>query len=53
MKAIPKVLPRRQVMLVQSWLAWASAHALFERLVIGSIENMIMNTRKHGVGKSK
>jgi hypothetical protein len=44
------------MMLVYNWLAGVSAPMLFERWVIGSIENMIaftINTRQHGVGREK
>jgi hypothetical protein len=40
------------MMLVHSCLAWGSAPALFEQLVIGSIENMIdftINIREQGL----
>jgi hypothetical protein len=39
-------------MLVHTWLTCASALALFERSVIGSIENKIdftIKTRQHGI----
>jgi hypothetical protein len=42
------------MMRVRIWLPWDSARALFERSVIGPIENtidLIINTSKHGIGR--